>query len=73
MSSDRSGKTKILFVNTNEDKCNCRLEMVKYTQHKIHKVGNRDGITIFKGNLSLRLNYLWDDNFNLLNIGEFNN
>ena len=49
------------------------LEMVKYTQHKIHKVGNRDEIMIFKGNLSLWLNSLRDDNFNLLNLSEFDN
>ena len=49
------------------------LEMVKYTQRKIHKAGNRDGITIFKENLSLRLNFVRDDNFNLLNTGEFDN
>ena len=49
------------------------LEMVKYTQHIIHKAGNQDGITIFKENLSLQLNFVRDDNFNLLNTDEFDN
>ena len=52
---DRSGKTKNLFVNTNEDNIIGCWKWWSIHNINIHKVGNRDGISIFKGNISLQL------------------
>ena len=72
-SLDQSSKTKILFCKLMKINVIEGLETVKYTQHKIHKAENRDGTTVFKGSLSFWLNFFRDNNFNLLNTGEFDN
>ena len=53
---DRSGKTKILFVNTNEDNVIGGWKWWSKHNTNLHKAWNRNGTTIFKGNVSFQLN-----------------